>query len=98
MDGKLFYLYVLLAWSVTLASAQTDCQDVGVVVVASVFGTLAVVLIVLGIVGFLLWKRRRGKLANDLIYLLSARNNLTIRRSRSRSDCTKDVVTKSFSR
>ena len=39
-----------------------NCPDAAVVVVASVFSTLAVVFIVLGIIAFLIWKRRRGEL------------------------------------
>lgn len=43
----------------TPSAVATNCPDAGVVVVASVFATLAVVFIVLGIIGFLIWKRRR---------------------------------------
>ncbi|KAH3857270.1 uncharacterized protein LOC127871358 [Dreissena polymorpha] len=42
------------------AAAAANCPDAGVVVVASVFATLAVVFIVAGVVGFVLWRRRRG--------------------------------------
>lgn len=42
-----------------LITEAADCPDAAVVVVASVFATLAVVFIVLGIIAFLIWKRRR---------------------------------------
>lgn len=51
------------------SAAATNCPDAGVVVVASVFATLAVVFIVLGIIGILLWKRRRGGLFISLFSL-----------------------------
>lgn len=41
--------------------AATDCPDAGVVVVASVFATLAVVFLVLGGIAFYLYKRKRGR-------------------------------------
>ncbi|KAL4237435.1 hypothetical protein ACF0H5_002152 [Mactra antiquata] len=53
---------ILLGFFVLLTSdisSAANCPDAGVVVVASVFTTLAVVLIVLGVLGFLLWKRRK---------------------------------------
>jgi len=41
--------------------AATDCPDAGVVVVASVFATLAVVFLILGTIAFVLWKKKRGR-------------------------------------
>ena len=52
-------LLVIIAVHVPLVSAE--CTDAGVIVVASVFATLAVVFIVLAIIGFWIWKRRRGE-------------------------------------
>lgn len=43
------------------AVRAADCPDAGVVVVASVFATLAVVFLVLGTVAFILWKKKRGR-------------------------------------
>jgi heme/copper-type cytochrome/quinol oxidase subunit 2 len=52
---------------IIILSGIADCQNcedqpnVTVIVVASVFSTLAVVLLVFGIIFFILWKRRRGE-------------------------------------
>ena len=60
---KMYYLlcFTLLLFIFPSTSEAADCPDAAVVVVASVFSTLAVVFIVLGIIAFLIWKRRRGK-------------------------------------
>ncbi|XP_060580404.1 uncharacterized protein LOC132737170 [Ruditapes philippinarum] len=50
-------LLAIVAVHVPLVSAE--CTDAGVIVVASVFATLAVVFIVLAIIGFWIWKRRK---------------------------------------
>ncbi|XP_045175048.2 uncharacterized protein LOC123536170 [Mercenaria mercenaria] len=50
---------VIIVIQAPLTVAETNCTDAGVVVVASVFATLAVVFIVLAIIGFLIWRRRR---------------------------------------
>ena len=56
-----FIVFALLLLFFPSLSEAADCPDAAVVVVASVFATLAVVFIVLGIIAFLIWKRRRGK-------------------------------------
>jgi|JYMV01.1.fsa_nt_gi heme/copper-type cytochrome/quinol oxidase subunit 2 len=59
--------YILCAFVFIILSGIADCQNcedqpnVTVIVVASVFSTLAVVLLVFGIIFFILWKRRRGE-------------------------------------
>jgi len=58
--------YILCAFVFIILSGIADCQNceepnVAVIVVASVFSTLAVVLLVFGIIFFILWKRRRGE-------------------------------------
>lgn len=58
------FVVLLLAISVELCLGQQQCADkpdTAVVVVASVFTTLAVVFIILGIIACCLWRRRRGK-------------------------------------
>ena len=90
-----FIVFVLLLFFFPSLSEAADCPDAAVVVVASVFATLAVVFIVLGIIAFLIWKRRRGKgfflyqeiISNAQCFLtatsfwLNARKLLSIRRS-----------------
>ena len=63
MPMGVFYT-ILLLWVICALTpcVSAECPSVAVVVVASVFTTLAVVLIVLGIIGFLLWRRRKGKI------------------------------------
>lgn len=58
----IWWLWLLLGGGVGVTFAQ-DCaqSEVTKIAVASVFGTLAVVLLVLGIAIFVLWRRRRGK-------------------------------------
>ncbi|XP_060067560.1 uncharacterized protein LOC132547778 [Ylistrum balloti] len=51
---------VIILAGVTGVSAQCQGPSTAVVVVASVFSTLAVVFLVLGIIAFLVWRRRRG--------------------------------------
>lgn len=51
---------LVLTCVMTVTSAQCSEPSTTVVVVASVFSTLAVVFLVLGIIAFLLWRRRRG--------------------------------------
>lgn len=53
------FLFGLILSILPLITEAANCPDAAVVVVASVFSTLAVVFIVLGIIAFLLWKRRR---------------------------------------
>lgn len=55
-----FYLFILILFNFPWKTEAANCPDAAVVVVASVFSTLAVVFIVLGIIAFLIWKRRRG--------------------------------------
>lgn len=45
-------------------SCQNACEQPNVagIVVGSVFGTLAVVALILGVVAFLLWRRNKGKI------------------------------------
>ncbi|ESO90072.1 hypothetical protein LOTGIDRAFT_164375 [Lottia gigantea] len=62
------FVYVLSFCLLFGMCSAAEC-DVAVVVVASIFGTLAVVLLVIGIIGFLLWKKRKG--------LLSVKSNST---------------------
>jgi len=56
---------LLLSGSVFLAvvgaARGANCPDAATVVVASVFSTLAVVFLVLGIIAFFLWRRRKGE-------------------------------------
>lgn len=58
----MLHFLILLAYALTLPrlTLAANCPDAGVVVVASVFATLAVVFIVLAIAGFLIWKRRKA--------------------------------------
>ncbi|XP_033734432.1 uncharacterized protein LOC117323364 [Pecten maximus] len=51
---------VIMMAGVVGVSAQCQGPSTAVVVVASVFSTLAVVFLVLGIIAFLVWRRRRG--------------------------------------
>jgi heme/copper-type cytochrome/quinol oxidase subunit 2 len=47
-----------------LVSGQQNCPeqtDPAVIVVATIFATLAVVFIVAGVIFFLIWRRRRGE-------------------------------------
>lgn len=59
--------YILCAFVFIILSGIADCQicedqpNVTVIVVASVFSTLAVVLLLFGIIFFILWKKRRGE-------------------------------------
>lgn len=57
---ELLRVHLLLVICAVTPCVYAECPSVAVVVVASVFTTLAVVLIVLGIIGFLLWRRRKG--------------------------------------
>ncbi|XP_069116098.1 uncharacterized protein [Argopecten irradians] len=60
-EGRVGMLWLLiLATGVAGVSAQCEGPSTAVVVVASVFSTLAVVFLVLGIIAFLVWRRRRG--------------------------------------
>lgn len=64
MNGILIFTLILYCvLGIVSAQQQQQCPEtnVAVIVVASVFGTLGVVLLVLGIIFFLLWKRRRGE-------------------------------------
>lgn len=56
---KELLVVVLILFASPRGVEAADCPDAAVVVVASVFSTLAVVFIVLGIIAFLIWKRRR---------------------------------------
>ncbi|OWF54335.1 uncharacterized protein LOC110445247 [Mizuhopecten yessoensis] len=51
---------VIMMTGVAGVSAQCQGPSTAVVVVASVFSTLAVIFLVLGIIAFLVWRRRRG--------------------------------------
>lgn len=50
---------IFISSAATAVSAATNCPDAAEVVVASVFTTLGIVIIVLVIVGCFIWKRRR---------------------------------------
>ena len=68
------FLFGLILSILPLITEAANCPDAAVVVVASVFSTLAVVFIVLGIIAFLLWKRRRGMLYSSVSLII---NHLT---------------------
>lgn len=56
----------VMLWGASLGvvSAQQNCPDrtdPAVIVVATIFATLAVVFIVAGVIFFLIWRRRRGE-------------------------------------
>ena len=65
---KELLLITLILFVLPRGIEAADCPDAAVVVVASVFSTLAVVFIVLGIIAFLIWKRRRGMFLFLLIF------------------------------
>ena len=64
------FLFGLILSILPLITEAANCPDAAVVVVASVFSTLAVVFIVLGIIAFLLWKRRRGMLYSSVSLII----------------------------
>ena len=56
-------LTLILSFGIVRGQQCEEPPNVAVIVVASVFSTLAVVLLVFGIIFFFLWKRRRGEFA-----------------------------------
>lgn len=57
----LYVLVLILLFGIVQCQECSAQPSVAVIVVASVFSTLAVVLLIFGIIFFVLWKRRRGK-------------------------------------
>ncbi|CAC5379103.1 unnamed protein product [Mytilus coruscus] len=58
----LYILVIILSFGIVQCQECGRQPDVAVIVVASVFSTLAVVLLIFGIIFFILWKRRRDLL------------------------------------
>ncbi|KAK3589077.1 hypothetical protein CHS0354_008726 [Potamilus streckersoni] len=70
-------LTISLYLIIPTVAAEANCPDVTVIVVVSVFVTLAVVLIVLGIIGVLIYKRRRDILRTSRAKTLGNGNDET---------------------
>ena len=59
--GRSWLWWGVLVACVGVCAANTNCEDAGVVVVATIFGTLAVVAVALAIAYFVLRRRNGGK-------------------------------------